>query len=26
MAIDKIIIDLGGLKLSYLGPEETRVR
>jgi hypothetical protein len=26
MAIDKIIIDLGGFKLSYLGPEETRVR
>ena len=26
LAIDKIIIDLGGLKLSYLGPEETRVR
>jgi len=25
-AFDKIIIDLGGLKLSYLGPEETRVR
>jgi hypothetical protein len=26
MAIDKIIIDLGGLKMSYLGPEETRVQ
>jgi hypothetical protein len=26
MAIDKILIDLGGLKLSYLGPEETRVQ
>lgn len=26
MAIDKIIIDLGGLEISYLGPAETRVR
>jgi hypothetical protein len=26
MAFDKIIIDLGGLKMSYLGPDETRVR
>ncbi|MDZ7261632.1 MAG: glycosyl hydrolase 115 family protein, partial [candidate division KSB1 bacterium] len=26
MAFDKIIIDLGGLNMSYLGPEETRVR
>lgn len=26
MAFDKFIIDLGGLKLSYLGPEETRIR
>ncbi len=26
MAFDKIIVDLGGLKMSYLGPEETRIR
>ena len=26
LAFDKIIVDLGGLKLSYLGPEETRVQ
>jgi hypothetical protein len=26
MAFDKIIVDLGGLKMSYLGPDETRVR
>ncbi len=26
MAFDKIIIDLGGLKMSYLGPDETRVQ
>jgi hypothetical protein len=26
MVIDNIIIDLGGLKMSYLGPEETRAR
>jgi hypothetical protein len=26
MAFDKIVIDLGGLKMSYLGPEETRIR
>ena len=26
MAFDKIIIDLGGLKMSYLGPEQTRAQ
>jgi hypothetical protein len=26
MAFDKIIIDLGGLKMSYLDPDETRVQ
>jgi hypothetical protein len=26
MAFDKIIIDLGGLKMSYIGPEETKVK
>jgi len=26
LVIDKIIIDLGGLRMSYLGPEETRAR
>ncbi len=26
MTIDKIIIDLGGLRMSYLGPNETRIR
>jgi hypothetical protein len=25
MAYDKIIIDLGGLKMSYIGPEQTRI-
>ena len=26
MAFDKIIINLGGLKMSYIGPDETMVR
>ncbi len=26
MVFDKIIIDLGGLKMSYIGPQETRIR